>query len=141
MEARLSLITLACKNVKQAGDFYLSLGWEETQFTKEIPNMYFFPMVNGILLGLYAQENLEDDVNIGSLSGQSSTLAWNARSQEEQDEMIDLWEKNGGTIIRQAFDTPWGGRVAYVRDTEGHIWEITYIKDFPIDKKGNLSIT
>lgn len=141
MEARLSLVTLSCKNIETTAKFYLSLGWKETDFSKDKPHIYFFTMANGVLLALYPKEELEKDIaNAASFDGKGMTLAWNAHSAEEQDKMIETWQTNGGSTLREPFHTPWGGRVAYVSDPEGHIWEITHIEGFELTSTGNLPL-
>ncbi len=140
MKARLTLITLACNDTPKMGAFYQAFGFKEAEFTKSMEHMFFFPMENGVILCLYNAKALSEDMGGYALSGHSSTIALNAISVEEQDQMISNWQKAGGSIIRQPFDTPWGGRVAYVQDPEGHPWEITLLKDFPLDEHGNIPV-
>lgn len=140
MKARLTLITLACNDTQKMGAFYQDFGFQEAEFTKSMEHMFFFPMENGVILGLYDAKTLSEDMGGYTLKGHSSTIALNAISIEEQDQMLGSWKKAGGTIIRKPFDTPWGGRVAYVEDVEGHPWEITLLKDFPLDERGNIPV-
>ncbi len=140
MKARLTLITLACTDVQKVGAFYLSFGFQEAEFTKSMEDMFFFSMENGVILALYNIRNLSEDMGGYLLRGHSSTLALNAVTVKEQDQMLQSWEKAGGKVIREPFSTPWGGRVAYVEDIEGHPWEITFLKDFPLDEHGNIPI-
>ncbi len=140
MKARLTLITLACENIKKTGAFYQSFGFNETEFTKPLEHMFFFPMENGVILCLYDKANLGKDMGGYKLQGHSSTIALNATSGEEQDAMLEAWQKAGGTIIKEPHDTPWGGRCAYVQDPEGHPWEITWLKEIPLDERGNIPL-
>ncbi len=140
MKTRLTLITLACNDVQKQGKFYQSFGFQEAEFTKKMETMFFFPMENGVVLGLYDAKALAEDMGGYALGGHSSTIALNVLNIEEQDEMLARWEKSGGKIIRPPFTPPWGGRVAYVEDIEGHPWEITFLEGFPLDERGNLPL-
>lgn len=140
MKARLTLITLACEDTQKTGAFYQAFGFKEAEFTKSMEEMFFFPMENGVILGLYNAKALSEDMGGYTLKGHSSTIALNSINAEEQDQMLKRWKKAGGVIIREPFDTPWNGRVAYVQDPEGHPWEITLLKDLPLDEQGNIPI-
>lgn len=89
MEARLSLVTLSCKNIEATSQFYKSLGWKETEFSKKNPDIFFYTMANGLILCLYPKEELEKDTEV-TINGNGFTLAWNAQNEKEQDEMLSL---------------------------------------------------
>ena len=46
----------------------------------------------------------------------------------------------GGTLLKPATLTDWGGTSGYVADPDGYPWEITHNPFFPIDEDGRLHI-
>ena len=52
------------------------------------------------------------------------TLAHNVRSREEVDEVMAEVAAAGGTVLRAAQETFWGGYSGVFADPEGHPWEV-----------------
>lgn len=46
----------------------------------------------------------------------------------------------GGTLLRPATLTDWGGTSGYFADRDGHPWEVAHNPHFPIDPDGRLRI-
>jgi uncharacterized glyoxalase superfamily protein PhnB len=38
--------------------------------------------------------------------------------------MMAQAERSGATIVTPAQSAPWGGRVGYVADPDGHLWKV-----------------
>lgn len=51
-------------------------------------------------------------------------------SKDEVDEVMNLAEKAGATIIKPAQDTFYGGYAGYFQDPDRHLWEVVYNPDF-----------
>ncbi len=83
MKTRLTLITLASHDAQKRGTFYQNFGFQEAKFTKPIEKMFFFPMENGVILGLYDAQTLSKDMGGYTLNGHSSTFALNVTNIEE----------------------------------------------------------
>ena len=52
------------------------------------------------------------------------TFAYNVRSQERVDEVLAEAEAAGGSIVKPAQPTFWGGYGGYFADPEGYLWEV-----------------
>jgi predicted lactoylglutathione lyase len=54
----------------------------------------------------------------------------NVSSTGEVDEILAKAKGAGGTVIKPAQRTSYGGYAGYFQDTEGHIWEVVYNPNF-----------
>lgn len=126
MEQRLSLVTLGVKDLGQARRFYESgLGWKVAQPENE--GVVFFQLP-GIILALWDYRSLAEDANLNP-DGKGFTgiaLAYNTRSKNEVDSVLNTAEKAGGKILKTAKDTFWGGYSGYFQDPAGHVWEVAW---------------
>ena len=137
MRQKLSIVTLGVKNLQRSLDFYKNgLGWKPSRASDKIA---FFPM-DGVILALYPREKLAEDATVDSTgSGFSGiTLAYNAKSQEEVDEVLHTVQSAGAKIIKQAQQVFWGGYSGYFADPDGYLWEIAWNPSFAFDEKDNL---
>ena len=137
MRQKLSIVTLGVKNFQRSLDFYKNgLGWKPSRASDKIA---FFPM-DGIILALYPREKLAEDATVDSTgSGFSGiTLAYNAKSQEEVDEVLHTAQSVGAKIIKQAQHVFWGGYSGYFADPDGYLWEVAWNPSFAFDEKDNL---
>lgn len=92
------------------------------------------------MLSLYARDALAQDASIpatGSGFG-GVTLAHNAHSENEVDEIISDLQSKGVTILKQPQKTFWGGYHAYFVDPDGNPWEVAFNPFIPFDDVGNL---
>lgn len=141
MQQRISLITLGVKDLKRARNFYLKkLGWRESSASQET---ICFMQLNGVALALYPHHALLDDIGIktdGSITPGGVTLAYNARTREEVDEVLEKVQSAGGKLIKPAQDVFWGGYSGYFSDPDGHLWEVAWNPFFDIDEAGNLHL-
>ena len=125
MEQRLSLITLAVRDMERAGAFYEALGWRRVE-TQD--GVIVFDLL-GQTLGLYPMEKLAEDIgvaasDIGGFSG--ITLGYNVREKDEVSAILALVEPAGGKVLKPAADVFWGGHHGYFSDLDGHIWEVAH---------------
>ena len=137
MRQKLSIVTLGIKNFQRSLDFYKNgLGWKPSRASDKIA---FFPM-DGVILALYPREKLAQDATVDSTgSGFSGiTLAYNAKSQEEVDEVLHTVQSAGAKIIKQAQQVFWGGYSGYFADPDGYLWEVAWNPSFAFDEKDNL---
>jgi hypothetical protein len=137
MRQKLSIVTLGVKNFQRSLDFYKNgLGWKPSRASDKIA---FFPM-DGVILALYPREKLAEDATVDSTgSGFSGiTLAYNAKSQGEVDEVLHTVQSVGAKIIKQAQHVFWGGYSGYFADPDGYLWEIAWNPSFAFDEKDNL---
>ena len=66
------------------------------------------------------------------------TLAYNARSREEVDEVLAEAEAAGATIAKAATEAFWGGYSGYFADPDGHLWEVAFNPFWTIADDGRV---
>lgn len=140
MDARINLITLGVNDLNKSLQFYeQGLGWKRSPISQE--NIAFIKL-NGIVLSLYPRHLLAEDITINEAgSGFSGiTLAYNAKSEAEVDDVIKQVEELGATILKQPQKVFWGGYSSYFKDLNGHIFEVAYNPFFEFDENNNLDI-
>tara|TARA_R110002049_G_scaffold102775_8_gene248742 strand:- start:268 stop:693 length:426 start_codon:yes stop_codon:yes gene_type:complete len=138
MEQRLTIITLGVKDLKVASAFYEEkFGWKKMKSSNEFINFF---QLNGILLSLYPKKKLAEDatVSFNENGFKGFTLAYNARSKEEVDKLVEILENRGVKIIKKPKDAFWGGYSSYVCDPDENLWEIAFNPFLPLDEKGNV---
>ena len=138
MEQRLTIITLGVENLKNSTEFYESnFGWKKSASSNE--NISFF-LLNGIYLSLYEKEKLAEDAETDALGEgfKGFTLAYNARSKEEVDQIFDDFKSKGVKIVKSPQEVFWGGYSGYIADLDGNLWEIAFNPYLKLDENGNI---
>lgn len=114
MEARITLVTLCVDDLERAVQFYRDgLGFAtEGIIGQQFPHgaAAFFDLDNGLRLGLWPR----------------ASLAHNVASEEEVDEVMAQAALAGGTVVKPAQTTFWGGYGGYFHDPDGHLWEVAF---------------
>lgn len=140
MKQHLHLITLGVRDLKKSVDFYTRiLGWKPSSAGNE---GVAFLQAGGVVLSLYPRENLAEDAVIAPEgSGFSGfTLAYNAQSESEVDEIIADLKSKGVKIVKEPQKVFWGGYSSYFADPDDYRWEVAYNPFFPFDENGNLKL-
>lgn len=140
---RINLITLGVRDIKLSLTFYRDgLGFQ-TSVNEDSPAVVFFNN-SGTKLALYPLEALSEDINENEppkkIGFSGVTFAYNAKSVEEVDEMIEKAEQAGGTIVKTPQTVFWGGYSGYFADPDGYYWEVAYSKDWRFDQNDMLVI-
>jgi uncharacterized protein len=138
MEQRLTIITLGVNDLKTSIDFYTNkFGWKQVDFNNE--DIAFFQL-NGIQLALYARDKLAEDAVIKPEGSgfKGFTLAYNARSEKEVDEIISKLRERGVRIVKNPQKVFWGGYSSYITDPDDNLWEIAFNPYLEIDQQGNI---
>lgn len=147
MDQRLNLITLGVRDIGRSREFYENgLGWKVSPKSQE--NLVLF-QIGGLVLALYPQELLAEDIGIPAsataathqASPPSFTLAYNARSKAEVDDLLAQAQQAGAHILKPAQDVFWGGYSGYFRSLDGHFFEIAWNPFWPLDDKGHVDIS
>lgn len=140
-EPRISLITLGVDDLARSLHFYRDgLGLPTTW---DVDRGVIFFQTSGATLALYPYEKLAEDVGPdfhaprGKFAG--ITLAHNVREKDDVARLLALAEAAGGTIVKAAQDTFWGGHSGYFTDPDGYLWEIAW-GAFPLRADGSLEI-
>ncbi len=139
---RINLITLGVKDIRESMQFYKKLGFE-TSVQEEQPAIVFFNN-GGTKLALYSLEELAKDINENTPPTRNGfsgiTLAYNAKSIEEVDEMMSRVEASGGTIVKAPQRVFWGGYSGYFSDPDGYYWEVAFGDQWEFDEQDMLII-
>ncbi len=126
VEPRLNIITLGVENLERAVHFYRDgLGWPLSSISAG--DFAIFKMSTGTALALYPRHLLANDACVEDLGGYGGiTLAQNVSSKEEVDRALSEAVLAGGTLLKKANDTEWGGYSGYFADPDGHPWEVAW---------------
>jgi catechol 2,3-dioxygenase-like lactoylglutathione lyase family enzyme len=137
MKQHLHMITLGVKDLEASQKFYEEkLGWKVSRPQEGIA----FFQAGGVILALYPREELAADALISPEgSGFSGiTLAYNAGSEAEVDEIIRDLKAKGVKIVKEPQKVFWGGYSSYFADPDDFHWEVAYNPFFAFDEKRNL---
>lgn len=137
MEPRLNIITLGVKNLERAVHFDKDgLGWPRSSISGG--DFAIFKLSTGTALALFPRHLLAKDTCVEDLGGYGGiTLAQNVSSREEVDRALTQAVLAGGTLLKAAHDTEWGGYSGYFADPDGHPWEVARAPFFEL-RQGNL---
>ena len=137
MEQRISLITLGVRDVERARSFYEAMGWRGESPDGDV---WFF-QAGGMVVALWSREKLATDSVMTDGGGWGGiTLAYNVRSPDEVDAIIEEARAAGATIAREPAATSWGGYSAVFVDPEGHPWEVAHNPGWTIAADGSVSL-
>ncbi|HUG08510.1 MAG TPA: VOC family protein [Acidimicrobiia bacterium] len=138
MEQRLSLVTLGVTDLELSRRFYRAIGWEESGQSTE--DVVFF-QAGDIVVGLWDRESLAEDSTVADSGGWGGiTLAYNTRTRDAVDEVIEEARSAGATIGREPADTFWGGYSGVFIDPDGHPWEIAHNPDWQMGEDGSVRL-
>ena len=142
---RVNLITLGTKDILKAHEFFKKLGFDTSVRGPETAPFIIFFRNEGSRISLYPIEELVKDVNNENPPAISNgfsgiTLAYNAKSMDEVDEVLKKAESAGATIQKQPEKTDWGGYGGYFTDLDGYYWEVAYGEMWEFDESNMLII-
>jgi predicted lactoylglutathione lyase len=138
MEQRLSLITLGITDLGRARKFYEALGWKTG--ADEADDVVFF-QASGMVVALWGREKLAEDSAVTDGGGWGGvTLAYNTRSPEEVDSVVEEARAAGATIGREPGETFWGGYSGVFIDPDGHPWEVAHNPRWTIAEDGSVTL-
>jgi uncharacterized protein len=125
MKPHVSVITLGVRDLERARRFYSEqLGWPIHQ---EDDNWACYLLGDGSsAFALYPWDELAEDARVPPEGSgfRGVTLAYNVRTEDRVDEVLAEAERAGGTIVKPAEPTTWGGYGGYFADPEGYLWEV-----------------
>ena len=138
MDQRVSLITLGVSDLARARAFYEALGWRTGAGAED--DVVFF-QAGGMIVGLWSRERLAEDSGVEDGGGWGGvTLAYNVRSPEEADTMIEQARVAGARIAREPGTTFWGGYTGVFVDPDGHPWEVAHNPHWTLAEDGSISL-
>jgi len=139
--ARLSLVTLGVADVGRATAFYQRLGWPLSSASVE-GEVSFFRTAGG-LLAIFGVTDLAADAGVGLPANggfRGVAVAINLDSRDDVDAALETAVAAGGTVVKPAQQTPWGGYSGYFADPDGHLWEVAHNPGFPIGQDGRPTL-
>lgn len=137
MRQKLNLITLGVRDFEKSLNFFENLGWKKS--VQSLDEYALFPL-EGIVLGLHPLKDLEEDTTLPYESSSFSglTISFNAKSEEEVDEVLQKVAQLGATIVKPAQKVYWGGYSGYFKDLDGYLFEVAYNPYWEFDENDNL---
>ena len=138
MDQRLSLVTLGVSDLGRARRFYEALGWT-TRAAPEDDVVFF--QAGSMVVALWGRDQLAEDSGVADGGGWGGiTLAYNTRSQDEVDAVVEEARAAGARIAREPAATFWGGYSAVFVDPDGHPWEVAYNPHWQIGEDGSVTL-
>ena len=129
MEQRISLVTLGVADLARARAFYETLGWRGARQPDD--EVCFF-QAGGMVFGLWTA--------LGGHGAPGIELAYNVRSPGDVGALLADAERAGGTIVRPAAPTDWGGTSGAFADPDGYVWEVAHNPGWTINGDGTVRI-
>jgi uncharacterized glyoxalase superfamily protein PhnB len=141
MEQRLSLITLGVADVSRAQAFYEALGWKLGGGVDDESDHVAFFQTGGMIVALWDRAKLAEDSGVEDAGGWGGvTLAYNVRSPEEVDAVIEEARAAGANIPRAGAKTFWGGYSGVFVDPDGHPWEVAHNPRWTVHEDGSTTL-
>ncbi|MDH3651079.1 MAG: VOC family protein, partial [Saprospiraceae bacterium] len=109
MDQRVTIIGLGVADLKKSRAFYeQTFGW--TIADSSNADIVFFQL-NGMLLSLYPRNKLAEDAGVdpNDTGFKGFTLAYNARTKEEVDQLIAELREKHVKIVKEPQEVFWGG--------------------------------
>lgn len=131
-------MTLGVRDLARARRFYEELGWKTGAGPAD--DVVFF-QAGCMVLALWGREQLAEDTRLDDAGGWGGvTLAYNARTPSEVDDVMREAENAGATIARPAAATFWGGYAGVFVDPEGHAWEVAHNPHWALGADGSVRL-
>jgi catechol 2,3-dioxygenase-like lactoylglutathione lyase family enzyme len=141
MRQKMTVITLAVQDLSRSLAFYeRGLGWKKSNESTD--DLALFPL-GGMVLALYPRKLLAADAGVPDApTGFSGiTLAFNAKSEAEVDQVMSEVGKQGAVVVKPPQKVFWGGYSGYFKDPDGHLIEVAYNPFWKLDENGNLVLS
>ena len=139
MNQHLHIVTLGVRDFEESKRFYAeTLGWKISRPQEGIACF----QAGGVVLALFPREELAKDALVKAEGDDFAgfTLAYNAQSESEVDEIISELKSKGVKIIKEPQKVFWGGYSSYFADPDDNRWEVAYNPFFPFDENGGLKL-
>ena len=136
--ARVSFVTLACRDVAAMKRFYDQFGWPPSRHNDDAFAAY---QCGGAVLGLFGAENYEKIYGRPPAAGafKGFVLAINCRDAVEVDRIYgELKTIKGVELMGEPMSLSFGGRGFDWRDPEGNAWEVTWAEGTSFGRDGGL---
>lgn len=139
MNQHLHIVTLGVRDLEASKKFYSgTIGWK---IARPQEGIAFF-QAGGVVLALFPRDELAADATVSAEGSgfDGFSLAHNAQSEAEVDEIIADLKSKGVKIVKEPQKVFWGGYSSYFADPDDHLWEVAYNPFFPFNESGNLKL-
>jgi uncharacterized protein len=138
VDPHIDVITLAVNDLDRSLAFYrdglglASPGVIATEFAGDDSNpagaLAMFQLRGGLILALYPRTELAKDAEIpfGPAKTGEFSIGHIVASKAEVDALLAQAQAAGATATGPPHDRPWGIYSGYIRDPDGHLWEIIW---------------
>jgi uncharacterized protein len=138
MKPRITVLTLGVDDLERSLAFYRdgmglkSEGIVGKEF--EYGAVAFFDLRPDFKLALWPRKGIARDTGIPAAprSATEFTIGHNVNSKTEVDSVMLEAKNAGAKIVKSAGDTFWGGYAGYFQDPDGHLWEVLWHPQWPI---------
>jgi uncharacterized glyoxalase superfamily protein PhnB len=94
-----------------------------------------------MIVALWSRVSLAEDSGVVDGGGWGGvTLAYNTRSTDEVDDVIEEARGAGAQIVREPAATFWGGYSGVFVDPDGHPWEVAHNPHWTVGEDGSVSL-
>jgi uncharacterized protein len=139
MKPRISVITIGVDDLERSLAFYrdgLGLptqGIVGTEF--EHGAVAFFELSGGLILAIWPRADLAHDTGLepSPASPTEFSLGHNVANREQVNKVMEQARRAGAAIVKEPGDTFWGGYAGYFQDPNGHLWEIAWNPELPVE--------
>ena len=95
-----------------------------------------------MIVALWGRKQLAEDSGVKDNGGWGGvTPAYNARSPEEVDSVIEEARAAGARIAREPAATFWGGYSGVFVDPDGHPWEVAHNPHWRVADDGSVTLS
>jgi len=129
MEQRISLVTLGVADLARARAFYEAMGWSGADQPDD--EVCFF-QAGGMVFGLWTA--------LGGHGAPGIELAHNVRAAADVVDVLDQARRAGGSVLREAATTDWGGVSGAFADPDGYVWEVAHNPGWTLRPDGSVQI-
>ena len=136
--ARLSFVTLVCRDLAAMITFYDQFGWPKSKFSDDTFAAY---QCGGAILGLFGEEHYMKTYGPPPVAGafRGVMLSLNCRDAGEVDRIYGEMQKiRGLTLKSEPTNLSFGGRSFEWMDPEGNAWEVTWADETSFDEREAL---
>lgn len=139
---KITCVCLGVRDMKRSIQFYRDKLGFQTDESGDNPDVVFFN-TPGTKFELYPLSLLAEDISPPNPPALGTgfagiTLAYNVKTKDEVNEIIELAKRAGATIVKEPQDVFWGGYHAYFSDPDGYYWEVAWGPGFTYDEQGML---
>jgi catechol 2,3-dioxygenase-like lactoylglutathione lyase family enzyme len=137
LPARISAVTLACRDIGRMAAFYRQFGWPEARTS--VPEHVVFQCSHGVVLGLFSETRFEQEFGRAGEGFRAFTLTIHCedeaevvRAHQQLAEFDDVAE-----LDLEVRRSGWGYGFSF-RDPEGNVWGVAVKYGSRFDDRGGF---